>query len=325
MNDLIVPIYEALRTIILSTIGLEDDSFSRLAFSLLETEQRREEGGFPLSTLPLQTCRAAGGEAEDALPAAVAWRALHLAAKLFDDVEDGDEVILGNKPLPPPVAINLATSFVAVANSALAAMPPSWDRGLPLALIEAFNRTILQMAAGQHLDITQQGQLDIEGYRQIMSAKSGEFFMLAAWAGARCATADEEKLSQFEAFGYNLGMMLQLNDDLGDFRKKNVGDIARGHYTFPVFYALVVASPPERERLQHWLRQVKEDPQAETEVRIMVRSLGGEVYVMAEAMRYKRRAQRALDALDIPAEDKAPLESWLHRLSLHYGKLLSAK
>lgn len=266
--------------------------------------------------MPLHTCLTAGGNVNDAIPIAAAWRALHLAAQFLDDVEDGNDVVLNGRVIPPPVAANLGTGFIAIANIAL--LECNDDATLCAFLGAEFNRTILQMAIGQHTDIVRRSQMELETYRQVMAAKSGNFFLLGSWAGARLVTQNEALLSQFEGFGYNLGMMLQLNDDLKDFRQEGgKGDIASGQYTFPVAYALSVASPLERNRLQGLLSRAGEDEDAEREAKMLVRMLGGEVYLLAEMLRYRRRAMATLDAIGVEGEMREMLKRYVEQLSFN--------
>ena len=313
-------IYELLKTIVLSSELTENDSFLHLILEVLDEAQQREYPEFSLTLLPAQVCAVVGGSANDTIPVAAAWRALHLAAKLFDDVEDGDDVIVASKVLSPGIAVNLATGFMAISNIILV----EHEFLLPDAevarrsLVQEFNRTVLQMCVGQHRDLEDDQFLDIDEYRKIMAAKSGSFFQLAAWSGARCGTNDEDILSLMESFGYNLGMMLQLNDDLQDFRKEGPGgDLAAGKPTFPVYYALSVASPPEQKRLLSLLNEAPTNVHAEMEARSLIRALGGEVYMMAEIMRYRRRAMAALDEMNLPKELRSKLDAWLARLSLN--------
>ncbi len=308
-------VYELLKNVILN---LEKDKvYTRLILTIFEKERQKEEvAPFTLTALPLHTCLVAGGNADDAIPVAAAWFSLHLAAQFLDDVEDGSDVVLDGRLIPPPVAVNLGTGFIAIANIAL--LECNIDATLCAFLGAEFNRTILQMAIGQHADITRRSQMNMEAYRQVMAAKSGNFFLLGSWAGARLATENEALLSQFESFGYNLGMMLQLNDDLKDFRQGGEkGDIASGQYTFPVVYALSVASPLERKRLQGLLSRASEDEGAEKEARTLVRMLGGEVYLLAEMLRYRRRAMAALDAIGLEGEDREMLERYVEQLSFN--------
>jgi len=298
----------------------DDDPYARLILETLDIEYRQDLGDFSPTALPLLTCKAAGGAVLDAVSVAAGWRALYIAAKLLDDVEDRDAIKINSHVLSPEVAINLATGFITLSNLALLENDPD---SATLSYIEKkdilteFNRTTLYMASGQHRDITPDKRVDMEAYREIMSAKSGSFFQLASWAGAKCATQNQDMLSLFEALGYNLGMMLQINDDLKDFRETTAGnDLTTGHLTFPVIYALSVASPSEKERLEKWLSEAANNPRAEENARDLVRTLGGEVYVLAEIMRYRRRTTTVLKQMDLPTEIHSELEKWLSRLSM---------
>jgi len=292
----------------------------------LKELQKYETPSYSLTMLPIHTCIAAGGRADDAVPVAAAWRSLHIAAKLLDDVEDGDEVVIGGKIISPAVATNLATGFMSIADIALVEnLVSASEAVISQIFVQEFNRIILQMCIGQHLDIAEKFNQTIEDYRRIMAAKSGSFFQLAAWAGARCATSDENILSLMESFGYSLGMMLQLNDDLQDFRQKGTsGDLASGQATFPAYYALSVASPPERERLRNLLQRAAGDLLAEQDARNLIRALGGEVYMMAEIMRYRRRATSALAEMGLRQPLRKELEKWLTRLSLNPSQVTVA-
>ena len=323
---LLAQVYEYLKTIVLSAELAENDSFLRLILKVLNEAQKHDNPAFSLTLLPVYTCIAVGGTDTDALVATAAWRALHLAAKWLDDVEDGDDIVLAGELISPGIAVNLATGLIALANSVLArhTFSQSDAESLRRDLLETFNRTILQMGAGQHLDIAREGFLEIDLYRKVMAAKSGRFFQLAAWSGARCAADDQNILSLMASFGYNLGMMLQLNDDLRDFRKVGPGgDLVSGQATYPIYYALSVASAAEQKRLRHLLSLAVTDARAEREARSMIRALGGEIYMMAEIMRYQQRASAALDELKLSPALRGILEAWLERLSLVPAQLNS--
>ena len=298
----------------------EDDVYARLITDVLEFEWKQEREGFSATVLPIMSCTIAGGEIEKAIPVAAGWRALYVAAKLMDDVEDGDRVNIADKSIPAEIAINLGTGFIGLANLAFLVKRKTHHQLDEKAKIEIgveFNRTMLHMASGQHRDISIDNPVNMEEYREIMSAKSGSFFQLATWAGARCATDDETILSLFEMVGYNLGMMLQLNDDLKDFQQKEPGnDIERGRVTFPLLYAFSVASPYEKKRLQELMIQATHDTDAANNVRELVRMLGGEMYVLAEIMRYRRRTLRVLDEMKLSKESRREMEKWLSILSI---------
>lgn len=72
---------------------------SRLAAALrglVEQDLARKQDAGALPLLPLLTCELVGGDSHVAIPVAAAWNLLHLAAQIFDDLQDG-EVPPGDK------------------------------------------------------------------------------------------------------------------------------------------------------------------------------------------------------------------------------------
>jgi len=59
----------------------------------------------------------------------------------------------------------------------------------------------------------------LEQWMQIAGAKSGAFFRLACHAGAAVATDQSATQDAFGDYGFRLGCLLQILDDLGDFRQ----------------------------------------------------------------------------------------------------------
>ncbi len=292
-----------------------DSDYARALRTVLDAAQASEQAGCPLTLLPLLTCQAAGGDPRPALPVAAAWRALHIAAKLLDDVEDGDVARISAAPTDSPRVVNLATGFITAAGLALARLAADGDGGLWHILHHDFSRTVLQMAGGQHADLSRRNGRDLDGYHQIMAAKSGAFFALAARAGARCATQDPAQIARYDRFGYNAGILLQIADDLDGFRRPaGQGDLAAGQRTLPILYALAVASPPERARLERLLARAPADTGAEGEARQLIAALGAVAYLLAEMARYRRRALAVLEPGSAAGPACKPLQDWLARL-----------
>jgi len=310
----LLPDVYALLADVLSVPDVDSD-YTRALRTVLDAAQASEQAGFPLTLLPLLTCQAAGGNPRQALPVAAAWRALHIAAKLLDDVEDGDVARMSTAPTDPPRVINLATGFIAAASLALAQLAADGNGQLWHTLHHDFSRTVLQVAGGQHADLSQESTLDLDGYGQIMAAKSGACFALAARAGARCATHDETQIARYDRFGYNVGILIQIADDLYGFRQPaGQGDLAAGRRTLPILYALAVASPPERARLERLLARAVADAGAEAEARQLIAALGAVAYLLAEMARYRRRALAVLEPGSEADPACRPLRDWLARL-----------
>lgn len=287
-------------------------NYRQLLREVLEAARGSEQAGHPLSLLPILACQAAGGDPELAIPVAAAWRALHIAAKLLDDVEDGDVDRISTSSINPPRVINLATGFIMIANLALARVAASGNDHLWRVLHFDFSHTVLRMASGQHTDLGSHTAFDVEEYFRIIAAKSGAFFALAARAGAHCATEQPDLLARYDHFGYNVGILIQLADDLHGFRQSGrQGDLAAGRRTLPVLYALAVTPPPQRAYLESLLTRAPTDAAAEAAARHLIVALGGEVYLQAEIIRYYRRAWAALESFKEVDFASKPLYDWL--------------
>jgi geranylgeranyl pyrophosphate synthase len=168
--ELLPEVYELLSDVV-KTPAVHGD-YGRTLLRVLDAAQLSEKEGVSLTLLPLLACQAAGGSPKRAIPVAAAWRALHIAAKLLDDVEDGALTLL---PLDPASVLNVATGFIALANLALARLARDYDevdKSLWYSLQIEGRKTILRMAGGQDADLSH-AALDLEHYFQIMADKSG--------------------------------------------------------------------------------------------------------------------------------------------------------
>lgn len=267
------------------------------------------EGGTPSLLLPILCCEAAGGDEDQATAIAAAWFLLYLAARVLDDIEDGDALQSPWSAIGAPQAINAATGLIFASQLALAHLPRMGaDRELALFLLEDFNRTTLRMCAGQQADLTEGSQtsrrlverlnlreveqLPLERYFWIAGAKSGEFFALACRAGALLGT---DEVAPFSEFGYNLGVLIQMCDDFeGIWNPQGRSDLAAGKRTLPVIYALNVAPPNVREHLEQLLVKATVEQEAEEKARRIITALGAPHYLLIEAQIRRRRAEAAL-------------------------------
>lgn len=195
-----------------------------------------------IDRLPSICCAAGGGNTSMALPVTAAWQLLRLAAKLFDDIEDGE---VGGDHAE---ATNIATGILFVAQLALQKLAQqssqvTWEA--QRRIMAEFNRASLFACAGQHEDLAGQVNFSLPNpdlWIRTARAKSGELLGWAAWAGATVAEARESIASTFHEFGVHLGILLQIADDFGDFWSRgNPKDLRSGRITLPTCYMLDVS------------------------------------------------------------------------------------
>ena len=169
-------------------------------------------------SLPGLCCQAAGGRIESTIDISAAWLLLYTAAHVVDTVEDEDLDPLISKLGGSGAAINTANGMFLSAISHLQSMQEKdFPEDLAANITTDYLETTLVMASGQHLDLTVP-QIDLNQWWQIAEAKSGAFFSLACRTGARLGTSDSQKVKSFSEYGFHLGLMLQILDDLEDFQ-----------------------------------------------------------------------------------------------------------
>jgi geranylgeranyl diphosphate synthase type II len=159
----------------------------------------------------LATAEAAGGRAEDALPAAVALELVHTFSLVHDDlpaIDDDDE-----RRGRPSAHVAHGEGVALLAGDALLTeafrLALSHDRpGLARELVDA----TLGMIAGQYLDITGADVALAELHR----LKTGRLFAAAVGLALRAVDVPESAQAPWRAFGEELGVLFQAVDDVID-------------------------------------------------------------------------------------------------------------
>lgn len=248
-----------------------------------------------INILPRLVYEANGGDSFLAAPVTAAWQLIRMAAKLFDDVEDGQ--LRGDLS----EGINLATGLLLLASLVLGDLS---DRGVSVervhALNQTLNRAMLRACAGQHADLaarrTGTTAIDPNTWLEIAQAKSGELLAWAAGAGALVAGANERALACYREYGSHLGVLLQVADDFnGVWGPGGPSDLAAAGLALPVCYALSVVKGPERTRLSGLLERAGQgDEVAEAQAREWLIDLGAQGYLLAVAQIQRQQALAAL-------------------------------
>jgi geranylgeranyl pyrophosphate synthase len=251
--------------------------------------------------LPAIACEAAGGNPSKAVPIAVAWAALRVAARLLDDAEDEDVSSESYGQCTEPCVINLATGFIGIANLILVDPGDGFPPEQKLALIRNFNQMMVDMAGAQHLDLLPSGIHHLDDYWRHIQGKSGVFFGMGVQCGAMSATLEERTLERYYQFGYNLGIALQLaNDFKGFFFDGPHSDLITGKRTAPFFFIEDLAPASIKEQSRMLLQHAPDHPEDRERLRQIALEQGAASYMRAEIARYRHRAVQALSPMDDP-------------------------
>lgn len=261
-------------------------------------------------TIPNVCCGGAGGEPEWADEISLAWLLFNIAAHVFDSVEDMDRPDAWWQDSGPAVGLNAASGLFFTASLALSRL---YQGPAGVEVAKAINRRfysqLMQMSAGQHLDLTL-AYLTLEDYWRIAAGKSGSFFSLASWSGARLACQDEARLEGFAGYGHHFGVLVQLLDDLQDFREfRNEGERAIEPKaltrSFASAYALDVLKGEDKDRLEAMLGKLASHPEAgaqfASEALDIIDRSGAALYLTIEVERHRGLALAALEQAD-PAD-----------------------
>ena len=215
-------------------------------------------------TLCLFACEALGDSWNQGLPAAAALELVHNFSLIHDDIQDGDlerrhrATVWSVWGRPQAlVAGNAMRSLADLAALGLMDRGVSTEKavGASLLLTDGY----LEMTMGQCSDLAFEGRLDIslDDYLQMVSWKTGALIRCGMEMGALIASDEPETVRAFSRCGSRLGRAFQIRDDLlgiwGDEGStgKSVGnDIRRKKKSFPVVYALGVAGPAARAKLE---------------------------------------------------------------------------
>jgi geranylgeranyl pyrophosphate synthase len=261
----------------------------------IDCSGKGQGNGPDIAALPILTCQASGGESHVAVPIAEIWQLVRIAAKLLDDVEDGESAVA------PAEAINLATGLLFVASLGLRkSLEQNASSDRILYLEQALYYAELRACAGQHADLIA-GRSGFAGanpdsWLEIAKGKSGNLLGWAAWAGALVAGASEHILSGYYDYGCHLGVLLQVADDFkGVWSPDSACDLTTRRPILPVCYALHVTEGKERDCLETLLEQaVQGDRRAEARAQQLLIALGAQGYTLVVA---KMQYQLAIKAL----------------------------
>jgi hypothetical protein len=269
---------------------------------------------YPL--LPLFCCEAAQGNPVQAIPVSAAWMAFYLAAHLLDALEDNEPPKYSNKHSGKAGILNLSTGLMMVAELILDALDDHGIDPITARVVRIrLHKTIFEMCSGQHSDLQTQSP-GIHFSQKIAGAKSGSFFSAACYSGAILAMDDPDQLNWFSSFGYQLGMIVQIEDDISDFldRDSRNNDLALGKWSLPVAYALEVLPAEATNQLKGLLVEAKVDRTAEKAARQIILDSGGIFFLDLELKKHYHLADIAMKHLRLSPTGRQNLQDILDEL-----------
>ena len=219
--------------------------------------------------LTLASARLCGYEGERHMGLAAAVEFIHTATLLHDDVVDESELRRG-KPTAKAIWGNKPSVLVGDFLFSRAFQLMVADGSLEVLRILSNAAAVVAEGEVQQLLIANDIETTVEGYLEVIAAKTAALFAAACEIGAVVADRPKAEQAALVTYGRALGMAFQLIDDVLDYASsaadmgKAVGDDFRdGKLTLPV--VLAIARGDERERA-FWRRCLEEMEQSDEDL-----------------------------------------------------------
>jgi geranylgeranyl diphosphate synthase type I len=201
--------------------------------------------------LVLLTTQAAGGNWQQALPAAVAVELIHNFSLIHDDIEDNSPLRRGRptvwKKWSIPLAINTGDAMFTLAHLAMLDLQKNNNSRTTLEAVNILQNSCLHLTMGQHLDISYEEKniLPIKAYWPMIQGKTAALISACTELGALIADVDKSTRNAYRNFGRDLGLAFQALDDIlgiwGDSvktGKSTASDLVAGKKSLPVLFGL---------------------------------------------------------------------------------------
>lgn len=208
--------------------------------------------------LTLLTCDIFGGDVKKAYDAALAVEVFHNFTLIHDDIMDSAPIRRGKETVhikwDENTGILSGDAMMILGNQCF----ESYDAAVFKELMILFNKTALEVCEGQQsdMDFETRNDVTIPEYMTMITNKTSVLVAAAMKMGAIIAEVSKDEAAKIYAFGLNLGIAFQLQDDyldtFGDaavFGKQIGGDILENKKTFLYLKALDMCSSKDADRL----------------------------------------------------------------------------
>jgi len=202
-------------------------------------------------TLVLLTAGAAGGNWQQALPAAAAVELVHNFSLVHDDIQDNSPKRRGRDTAwvkwGAPLAINVGDALFVMSNQAIIDLKASYPADVVVKVAEILHNTCLDLTRGQFLDMSYEERSDLVAadYWPMIAGKTAALLAACCEIGAVLGGADESLQETYRSYGHYLGLAFQVQDDIlgiwGDETvtgKSVASDLVEGKNSLPVLTGL---------------------------------------------------------------------------------------
>lgn len=262
--------------------------------------------------LLLLACEAFGGDATQAMPAALAVEMFHNFTLLHDDIMDNAVVRRGK----PSVYAKWGSNVAILSGDAMMIEAYKLLRDVPedklARILDIFTPMALQVCEGQQydMDFESRQKVAVAEYMNMIELKTSVLLAGSAMIGAVIGNASEEDCRKIYRYALELGLAFQLQDDLLDsygtveeLGKRVGGDILEGKKTCLMLNTMSRATEEDREVLrQTHLDEKLSDEEKISRVKAVYDKYNVPHVINQQISLRFERALSILDTLEIPAE-----------------------
>ncbi|MGI4020423.1 MAG: polyprenyl synthetase family protein [Janthinobacterium lividum] len=267
--------------------------------------------------LLLMGCDAFGGDIYQAINPAIAIEVFHNFTLMHDDIMDNAPLRRGKTTVHEKwnSSVGILSGDAMLVEGYKLMMQVSEKVLRPV--LEIFNDTAIAVCEGQQLDMNfeQLAAVKIDAYINMIRLKTAVVLGGALKIGALIAGANPQDAKLIYAFGEDLGIAFQLQDDILDvygdpekFGKQVGGDIISNKKTYLLIKALETADREQLQKLNYWLQLSNFDVIKKVSA---VRDLFDQMEIREKAEQemnwYAQRAMQSLKDLPLDESQKSQL------------------
>ena len=264
--------------------------------------------------LLLMACELFGGDVNKAIPPALAIEVFHNFTLMHDDIMDKAPLRRGKTTVHERWNQNVAilSGDVMLIQGYMLMMQV--DNSILRQVLDIFNQTAVGVCEGQQIDMEFETRdvVDINEYINMIRLKTAVVLGGALKIGALIGGAPQQDADLLSAFGEQLGIAFQLQDDILDvygdpekFGKQVGGDIISNKKTYLLIKALELAQGEQAIELNALLNASHLDnAEKVSAVTRIYNELDIRQYAETAMQTYADKAFEALEQINLPNEHK---------------------
>ena len=261
-----------------------------------------------------------GGNYKQALDASLAVEMFHNFSLVHDDIMDNAPLRRGHQTVHEKWDVNTGILSGDAMLILAYQLFETYEPKVFMQLAVLFSKTALEVCEGQQYDVDFETRNDvtISEYIKMIEYKTAVLIGASLQMGAIIAEASQSCQEKIYAFGKNLGIAFQLQDDYLDafgnpltFGKQVGGDIIANKKTFLYLTALQKSTPAEAQELSSLFASMPKDPSNKiTAVKEIFVCSGAAKATEDEIARYTNTSISLLQDIKISQQHKDTLKSF---------------